>query len=424
MLQVSVLRQNAEWAKERLAIRNFKHLELVDEIIALDDERKKLQAEFDNTQAKVNSASKDIGKLMAQGKKEDAEALKAEVASHKTAISSLNERMSQTEKALQDKLLLLPNLPSEKVPPGKTPEENVVVRSGGDVPELHAGATPHWDLIKEYNLVDFETGAKITGSGFPLYCGKGAKLQRSLIQYFLDFNTEAGYTEYIPPFVVNELSAYSTGQLPDKEGQMYHVTEDNLFLIPTSEVPVTNIYRDEILKEADLPQKLTAYSPCFRREAGSFGKDVRGLNRVHQFEKVEIIQICHPEKSYDVLEEMVNHVEKLVQSIGLPYRILKLCGGDMGFTSALTYDFEVYSTAQQRWLEVSSVSNFESYQANRLKCRFKDSNGKTQLTHTLNGSSLALPRILASLLENNQTEEGIKIPEVLHEYFGGKMITK
>ncbi|MEX6686035.1 serine--tRNA ligase [Danxiaibacter flavus] len=424
MLQVSVLRQNAEWAKERLAVRNFKQPELVDEIIALDDERKRIQAEFDNTQAKVNSASKDIGKLMAQGKKDEAEALKAEVATHKTSISSLNEKMSQTEKTLQDKLLLLPNLPSEKVPPGKTPEDNIIVRSGGDVPELHAGAVPHWDLIKEYNLVDFETGAKITGSGFPLYRGKGAKLQRSLIQYFLDFNTEAGYTEFIPPFVVNELSAYSTGQLPDKEGQMYHVTEDNLFLIPTSEVPVTNIYRDEILKEADLPQKLTAYSPCFRREAGSFGKDVRGLNRVHQFEKVEIIQICHPEKSYDVLEEMVNHVEKLVQSLGLPYRILKLCGGDMGFTSALTYDFEVYSTAQQRWLEVSSVSNFESYQANRLKCRFKDSNGKTQLTHTLNGSSLALPRILASLLENNQTEEGIKIPGVLHEYFGAKVITK
>lgn len=424
MLQVSVLRQNAEWAKERLAVRNFKQPELVDEIIALDDERKKIQVEFDNTQAKVNSASKDIGKLMAQGKKDEAESLKAEVATHKTSISSLNEKMSQTEKALQEKLLLLPNLPSEKVPPGKTPEDNVVVRSGGDVPELHAGAVPHWDLIKEYNLVDFETGAKITGSGFPLYRGKGARLQRSLIQYFLDFNTEAGYTECIPPFVVNELSAYSTGQLPDKEGQMYHVTEDNLFLIPTSEVPVTNIYRDEILKEADLPQKLTAYSPCFRREAGSFGKDVRGLNRVHQFEKVEIIQICHPEKSYDVLEEMVNHVEKLVQSLGLPYRILKLCGGDMGFTSALTYDFEVYSTAQQRWLEVSSVSNFESYQANRLKCRFKDSNGKTQLTHTLNGSSLALPRILASLLENNQTEGGIKIPDVLHEYFGAKFIAK
>ncbi|WP_153795769.1 serine--tRNA ligase [Foetidibacter luteolus] len=423
MLQVNVLRQNTAWAKERLAVRNFKQPELVDEIVALDDERKKLQTEFDTTQAKVNSASKDIGKLIGQGKKDEAEELKANVASFKSQITGLTEKMAAVEKQLQEKIVMLPNLPSEKVPPGKTPEDNVVVRSGGDIPALYAGAVPHWDLIKKHNLVDFETGAKITGSGFPLYKGKGAKLQRALIQYFLDFNTAAGYTEFIPPFMVNEQSAYSTGQLPDKEGQMYHVTEDNLYLIPTAEVPVTNIYRDEILKEADLPLMLTAYSPCFRREAGSFGKEVRGLNRVHQFEKVEIIQLVHPEKSYDVLEEMVAHVEKLVQSLELPYRILKLCGGDMGFTSALTYDFEVYSTAQQRWLEVSSVSNFENYQANRMKCRFKDANGKTQLVHTLNGSSLALPRIFASLLENNQTEQGIAIPVALRSYFGADSIS-
>jgi len=423
MLQVNVLRQNTEWAKERLALRNFKQPELVDEIVALDDERKKLQSEFDNTQSKINSASKDIGKLMGQGKKEEAEGLKKDVAAYKTQVTVFSDKMTEVEKTLQEKLVQLPNLPSEKVPPGKTPEDNVVVRAGGDVPELYEGAVPHWDLIKQYRLVDFETGAKITGSGFPLYTGKGAKLQRAMIQYFLDFNTEAGYTEFIPPFMVNAQSAYSTGQLPDKEGQMYHVTEDGFYLIPTAEVPVTNIYRDEILKEADLPMKLTAYSPCFRREAGSFGKEVRGLNRVHQFEKVEIIQLVQPEQSYEVLEQMVAHVEKLVQSLQLPYRILKLCGGDMGFTSALTYDFEVFSAAQQRWLEVSSVSNFESYQANRLKARYKDSNGKTQLLHTLNGSSLALPRIFASLLENNQTADGILIPPVLQRYFGAEKIT-
>jgi len=334
----------------------------------------------------------------------------------------LSERMNVIEKSLFDLLVQLPNLPSEKVPPGKTPEENVVVRTGGEEPTLPAHALPHWELITKYDLVDFETGSKITGRGFPLYKGKGAKLQRALIQYFLDYNTAAGYTEYIPPFMVNRDSAFATGQLPDKEGQMYYVTEDDFYLIPTAEVPVTNIYRDEILKEADFPIKMTAYSPCFRREAGSFGKDVRGLNRVHQFEKVEIIQIVQPEKSYDVLEEMVNHVEALLQSLKLPYRIVKLCGGDMGFASALTYDFEVFSAAQQRWLEVSSVTNFENFQTNRMKCRYKDANGKTQLPHTLNGSSLALPRIFASLLENNQTEDGIKLPFVLHKYFGKPMI--
>jgi len=422
MLQVNVLRQKTDWVKERLAIKNFKQLELVDEIIALDDERKKLQAEFDATQAKINSASKEIGKLMGQGKKDEAEKNKGEVAGYKLQVNALSERMNVIEKSLFDLLVQLPNLPSEKVPPGKTSEENVVIRTGGEESTLPAHALPHWELITKYDLVDFETGSKITGRGFPLYKGKGAKLQRALIQYFLDYNTAAGYTEYIPPFMVNRDSAFATGQLPDKEGQMYYVTEDDFYLIPTAEVPVTNIYRDEILKEADFPIKMTAYSPCFRREAGSFGKDVRGLNRVHQFEKVEIIQIVQPEKSYDVLEEMVNHVETLLQSLKLPYRIVKLCGGDMGFASALTYDFEVFSAAQQRWLEVSSVTNFENFQTNRMKCRYKDANGKTQLPHTLNGSSLALPRIFASLLENNQTEDGIKLPFVLHKYFGKPMI--
>jgi len=422
MLQVTVLRNSTEKVKERLAVKNFKQPELVDEIVALDDERKRIQSEYDNTQSKINAASKEIGLLMKQGKKDEAEALKQQVAAYKIQVNQSNEELIKTEQILQDKIILLPNLPSEKVPPGKTPEDNVVAREGGIKPTLPEGALPHWDLIKQYDLVDFETGAKITGSGFPLYKGKGAKLQRALYQYFLDFNTAAGYVEYIPPYMVNEASAYGTGQLPDKEGQMYHATEDNFYLIPTAEVPVTNIYRDVILKEEELPLKMTAYSPCFRREAGSFGKDVRGLNRVHQFEKVEIIQIVKPEGSYEVLEEMVNHVEKLVQSLELPYRILKLCGGDMSFTSALTYDFEVYSAAQERWLEVSSVSNFEAFQTNRLKCRYKDANGKTQLAHSLNGSSLALPRIYAALIENNQTKEGIKLPKVLHSYFGAEKI--
>ena len=418
MLQVHTIKANPDKVKERLAIRNFKQPELVDDIIALDDERRSLQVAYDNAQSKINAASKEIGKLMAQGKKEEAEAAKTEVSNNKAEVARLNEQLIEKEKELQVKLVQLPNLPSEQVPAGKTPEDNAVVKESDNKPSLYEGAVPHWDLIKQYNLVDFETGAKITGSGFPLYKGNGARLQRSLVQYFLDYNTGRGYTEYLPPFMVNEASAYGTGQLPDKEGQMYHVTEDNLFLIPTAEVPVTNIYRDTILKESDLPVKMTAYSPCFRREAGSFGKEVRGLNRVHQFEKVEVIQLVHPDKSYEVLEEMVAHVEGLLQSLQLPYRILRLCGGDMGFTSALTYDFEVWSAAQQRWLEVSSVSNFESFQTNRLKCRFKDSNGKTVLAHSLNGSSLALPRIVAALLENNQTADGILLPQVLHAYFG------
>lgn len=422
MLQLAVLRQNPEEVKKKLAVRNFSALSLIDTIISLDDERKKLQLEFDNTQAKVNSTSKEIGQLMAKSLKDEAEAKKQEVAVLKSSLQPITDKLGEIEKQLQDELVKIPNLPSDKVPAGKTPADNVVVKEGGTKPTLPAGAVPHWDLIKTYNIVDFETGAKITGSGFPLYRGQGAKLQRALIQYFLDFNTAAGYTEYLPPFMVNEASAYGTGQLPDKEGQMYHMPADGFYMIPTSEVPITNIYRDEIVKEAELPIKMTAYSPCFRREAGSFGKDVRGLNRVHQFEKVEIVQIVHPDKSYDVLEEMVNHVEKLLNNLQLPYRILKLCGGDMGFTSALTYDFEVYSAAQERWLEVSSVSNFEAYQTNRLKVRFKDAAGKMQLVHSLNGSSLALPRIVACLLENNQSAEGIALPAVLHNYFGAAFI--
>lgn len=422
MLQVNFIRLNRDSVIERLAIKNFSQTQLVDEVIELDDERKRLQAEFDNTQAKVNSSSKEIGNLMRQGQKEKAEALKADVASLKTKIEPLKVQMSEIEKQLLEKLILIPNLPSSEVPRGKTPEDNVVVRTGGTTPVLTEDAMPHWELTAKYKLIDFELGTKITGSGFPVYTGKGAKLQRALVQYFLDFNTAAGYIEYLPPFMVNEDSAYGTGQLPDKEGQMYHVTADNFFLIPTAEVPVTNVYRDTILKEEDLPIKMTAYSPCFRREAGSYGKDVRGLNRLHQFEKVEIIQIVHPDKSYETLNSMIGHVEKLLQSLELPYRILRLCGGDMSFTSAITYDFEVYSAAQKRWLEVSSVSNFENFQTNRLKCRFKDAGGKTQLTHSLNGSSLALPRIVAALLENNQAGEGIMVPKVLHAYLGAEWI--
>ena len=420
MLQVSFLRQNRDLAKKKLAVKHFAQSNLVDTVIDLDDERKQLQAAFDETQAKVNSASKEIGAMMAKGDKEQAEATKIAVGEWKKQLEPLKEKMAQVEIDLHNSLVQLPNLPHHLVPLGKTPEENELVRTGGVSPKLHAGAEAHWDLIKKYNLVDFETGAKITGSGFPLYIGKGAKFQRALVQYFLDFNTAAGYTEYLPPFMVNAASAFATGQLPDKEGQMYHATEDDFYLIPTAEVPVTNIFRDVVLKETDLPLQMTAYSPCFRREAGSFGKDVRGLNRVHQFEKVEIIQIVHPDKSDEVLMEMVAHVEKLLVSLGLPYRILRLCGGDMGFASAITYDFEVYSAAQERWLEVSSVSNFEAYQTYRMKCRFKDAAGKIQFAHSLNGSSLALPRIFAAIVENYQTETGIALPKVLQSYFGAE----
>ncbi|WP_276480533.1 serine--tRNA ligase [Paraflavitalea pollutisoli] len=418
MLQVAFIRQHTELVKERLTVKHFKDLQIVDEIISLDDERKKLQTESENTQSKLNSTSKEIGQLMAKGQKEEAEAKRQEVATLKAAQQPIADRLAQVEKQLQDTIIKLPNLPSVNVPKGRTPEDNVIVREGGQQPTLHPGAVPHWDLAKKFNLINFELGNKITGSGFPVYIGKGAKLQRALIQYFLDYNTAAGYTEYMPPLMVNEASAFGTGQLPDKEGQMYFVTEDNFYLIPTAEVPVTNIYRDELLKEAELPIRMTAYTPCFRREAGSYGKDVRGLNRLHQFDKVELVQIVHPDKSYEVLEEMVSHVEQLLQSLNLQYRILNLCGGDMSFTSAQTYDFEVYSAAQEKWLEVSSVSNFEAYQTNRLKVRFKDGNGKNHLAHSLNGSSLALPRILACLLENNQVETGIALPEVLHSYLG------
>jgi seryl-tRNA synthetase len=414
------LRQNTELAKKKLAIKHFANLNLVDEVIAIDDQRKQLQASFDDLQSKVNAASKEIGGHMAKGEKDKAEALKNEVAAWKLQLDPLKEQMALVEANLQQVIVQFPNLPHELVPLGKTPEENEVVREGGVTPQLPAGAEAHWDLIKKYNLVDFETGAKITGSGFPLYIGKGAKFQRVLTQYFLDFNTAAGYTEYLPPFMVNAASAFATGQLPDKEGQMYHATEDDFYLIPTAEVPVTNVFRDTVLKEADLPLQMTAYSPCFRREAGSFGKEVRGLNRVHQFEKVEIIQIVHPEKSDTVLDEMVAHVEKLLISLGLQYRILRLCGGDMGFASAITYDFEVYSAAQERWLEVSSVSNFQAYQTYRMKCRFKDADGKIQFAHSLNGSSLALPRIFAAIVENYQTENGIALPKVLQPYFGAE----
>jgi len=422
MLQVQVIRKQRDWVLERLAVKHFSEPGLVDKVIELDDQRKSLLTASEVLLARRNAASKEIGGLMATGKKEDAERLKVEVGRLKEELDDVSAKLVVAEKELMDTLVKLPNLPSEQVPVGRTPEDNVNIRQGGEIPVLPEGSVPHWDLIKKYDIVDFETGVKLTGSGFPVYKGKGAKLQRALIQYFLDFNTAVGYTEYIPPYMVNEATAYGTGQLPDKEGQMYYMPADNFYLIPTAEVPVTNIYRDEILRLADLPVKMTAHTPCFRREAGSFGKDVRGLNRVHQFDKVEIVQLVHPEKSYEVLEEMVAHVEKLVQRLGLPYRILRLCGGDMGFASALTYDFEVYSAAQEKWLEVSSVSNFETFQTNRMKIRFKDADGKTQLLHTLNGSSMALPRIMASILENYQTAEGIRMPEVLVSYFGADML--
>ncbi len=421
MLQVNFIKANREAVLEGLAKKHFSETALVDTIISLDDERKKLQFELDERQSKINATSKEIGHLMAKGQKREAEEKKLEVASLKGFLQPVQEKLSSVEKELYGSLIRLPNLPHTSVPEGKTPEENEVVREGGQKPTLPNNALPHWVLAKKYDLINFELGNKVTGAGFPFYKNKGAKLQRALIQYFLDFNTAAGYTEYEPPFMVNETSGYGTGQLPDKEGQMYHVTLDNLFLIPTAEVPLTNIYRDDILKENELPIKMTAYTPCFRREAGSYGKDVRGLNRVHQFDKVELVQLVHPEKSYEVLEEMLLHVEKLLQSLNLPYRILRLCGGDMSFTSALTYDFEVYSAAQQKWLEVSSVSNFESFQTNRMKIRFK-ADGKTQLVHSLNGSSLALPRVVAALLENNQTEDAIVLPEVLWKYFGAEKI--
>ena len=422
MLQINYIRQNAELVKERLAIKNFGEINLVDELIVLDEEIRKQKVSTEALQAAVNTASKEIGALMVNNDTNAANAKRAEVNNWKEALNTGKMSLQTLEEDFTNKILQLPNLPHTSVPAGKVAEDNVTILEGGTIPTLPDNAKPHWEIIKEYDLVNFEIGAKLTGSGFPLYKGKGAKLQRALIQYFLDYNTAAGYTEYMPPLLVNEQSAYGTGQLPDKEGQMYHVTEDKLFLIPTAEVPVTNIYSGEIVKDAELPVKMTAHTPCFRREAGSFGSDVRGLNRVHQFDKVEIIQLVHPEKSYEVFEEMINHVERLLQFLELPYRILKLCGGDMSFASALTYDFEVFSAAQKKWLEVSSVSNFETFQTHRMKIRYKDEAGKTQLLHSLNGSSLALPRIVAALLENNQQADGIHLPKVLHQYFGAAKI--
>ena len=422
MLQLQTLRTQKEYLIDRLKVKNVANLSVVDSVLAIDEERRKIQTQYDEFLAKINSASKEIGKLMASGQHDEAEKMKTDVALYKESSKLLGDQLTSLEKQQHDELVTLPNLPHSSVPLGKTPEENEVVRMGNDIPTLYEGAVPHWDLAKKYNLIDFELGNKITGAGFPVYINKGARLQRGLINYFLDFNTNAGYIEHQVPHMVNADSAYATGQLPDKEGQMYHVTEDNFYMIPTAEVPVTNIYRDTIVKENDLPIKLTAFSQCYRREAGSYGKDVRGLNRLHQFDKVEIVQFALPSESYNVLDEMVLHVEKLIQSMNMPYRILRLCGGDMSFASALTYDFEVFSTAQQRWLEVSSVSNFETFQTNRAKVRYKDENGKTQLVHSLNGSSLALPRILACLLENNQTAEGIKIPSVLIPYTGFDLI--
>ncbi len=422
MLPIQLFRQNKELVLEGLKKRNFKETELVDQIIAIDEKRRQIQVENDNLAASINAASKNIGQLMAQGKKDEAETLKAEVASHKEQTKELAAKLAEMEQEQYDLIIRLPNIPHSSVPFGKSAEDNEVVRQAGTRPDLSAQKLPHWELTEKYNLINFELGTKLTGSGFPVYIGQGAKLQRALISYFLNYNIDAGYTEYYPPYMVNEDSARGTGQLPDKEGQMYHAVADNFYLIPTAEVPVTNVYRDEIVKESDLPIKMTAYTPCFRREAGSYGKDVRGLNRLHQFDKVEIVQLIQPEKSYEALEGMVSHVEKLLQSLELEYRILRLCGGDMGFTSALTFDFEVYSAAQERWLEVSSTSNFENFQTNRLKARYKDANGKTHLLHSLNGSSLALPRIVACLLENHQTPEGIKIPKALQPYFGADMI--
>lgn len=418
MLQVAFLRENTQEAIDRLAIRNIDAKAIINEILELDDKRRQSQLELDNLLAEGNIISKEIGELFKSGKQAEASKLKARTTEIKELSKKIEETLSQTEDGLKSLLVTLPNTPSIKVPKGKTPEDNEIVFNHGQEPKFNFEALPHWDLAKKYDLIDFELGVKITGAGFPVYKGKGARLQRALINFFLDQALAEGYMEIQPPILVNEDSGFGTGQLPDKEGQMYHATVDNFYLIPTAEVPITNIYRDVILKETDFPVKNVGYTPCFRREAGSYGKDVRGLNRLHQFDKVEIIQLAHPDNSYDVLEEMQQYVQGLLQKLGLQYRVLKLCGGDMGFTSALTYDMEVYSAAQQKWLEVSSVSNFEGFQSNRLKLRFKDGNGKTRLAHTLNGSALALPRIVASLLENYQTPDGIEMPKVLVPYLG------
>ena len=422
MLTLKTISDNPEEVIKKLAKKHFDAKEIIARVLEVDKLRKQTQTTLDASLSEANSLSKHIGMLMKDGKKSEAEAAKDRVAEMKGENKILEDALRQSELELQELLVLIPNLPSDEVPEGKLAEDNVIEKSGGTVPDLGVDALPHWDLAKKYDLIDFELGVKISGAGFPVYKGKGARLQRALINFFLDKARDAGYLEIQPPYVVNAASGYGTGQLPDKEGQMYHATADDLYLIPTAEVPVTNIYRDVILEEKDLPIKNTAYSACFRREAGSYGKDVRGLNRLHQFDKVEIVRIDKPEHSYESLKEMVDYVQSLVEELELPWRILRLCGGDMSFTSALTFDFEVFSAAQQRWLEVSSVSNFESYQANRLKCRYRDADKKMQLVHTLNGSALALPRIVAALLENNQTAEGIRIPKALVAYTGFEII--
>lgn len=422
MLEINFLREHKETAIKALKKRKIDAEESITDVLRLDEQRRQNQVELDTALAQSNQLSKEIGQLFREGKKEEAEAKKAQTAELKQKIKDLQYEQEQTKHALENVLVSLPNLPHESVAEGATPDDNEEVGRHGAMPELPEDALPHWELAEKYKLISFDLGVKVTGAGFPVYTGRGARLQRALINYFLEENHKAGYEEYIPPFFVNEDSGFGTGQLPDKEGQMYHMTEDNLYAIPTAEVPVTNLFRDEILDAADFPIKCTAYTPCFRREAGSYGKDVRGLNRLHQFDKVEIVCVTWPEKSYVMLEEMTGHVGQLLKSLGLPYRILRLCGGDMGFTSALTYDFEVWSAAQERWLEVSSVSNFETFQSNRLKMRYRREDKKTSLVHTLNGSALALPRVLAALLENNQTPEGIKIPEVLIPYTGFEWI--
>ncbi len=422
MLTIQQIKENPEGIVARLAIKGFDGKDAIDSILALDAQRRELQLKNDNQAAELNKYAATIGRLMKEGKKEEAEEAKSIVASLKDSQKTIATELAETEEKVKEILLSVPNIPCDMVPEGKTAADNIVEKTGGVMPQLPQGALPHWDLAKKYNLIDFDLGVKITGAGFPVYIGKGARLQRALIQFFLDEASNAGYIEVQPPYVVNEASGYGTGQLPDKEGQMYHCQLDNLYLIPTAEVPVTNIYRDVILNETQLPIKNTAYSACFRREAGSYGKDVRGLNRLHQFDKVEIVRIEKPENSYAALEEMKNHVQGLLEKLGLPWHILRLCGGDMSFTSAITFDFEVYSAAQERWLEVSSVSNFETYQANRLKCRYRGEDKKTHLCHTLNGSALALPRIMAALLENNQTPEGIVVPECLRRYTGFDII--
>lgn len=422
MLQVHFIRENKEEVVSRLAKKNFDATTIVNLVVELDEKRRATQVELDNLLAESNKISKDIGELMKNGEKAKAEILKEKTSQIKEKTKELNDVLNETSSLLQEELYKLPNLPADIVPAGKTAEDNLNVFQKGTIPVLHEGALPHWELAKKYDIIDFELGVKITGAGFPVYKGKGAKLQRALITYFLDKNTESGYQEYQVPHVVNEASGFGTGQLPDKEGQMYHIGIDDLYLIPTAEVPVTNLFRDDLVLENDLPILCTGYTPCFRREAGSYGAHVRGLNRLHQFDKVEIVRIEKPENSYAALDGMVEHVKGILDELQLPYRILRLCGGDMSFASALTYDFEVFSTAQDRWLEISSVSNFETFQANRLKLRYKDTNGKNQLAHTLNGSSLALPRVLAGILENYQTPEGIVIPEVLRKYTGFDMI--